>query len=153
MNKSGQFDVARKTIYWMMAGLVITIVVMAFAIMVGTYNSKLAKVSPLMQAEIISLRFTNTAECFVYYDEEANRIYPGIIDKEKFTLEQINSCYKTEQEKGFREMNFRLILAGQEVITNNYFHHDELILKRLVYLKDGDQFTEEELTIYVQVEI
>jgi len=110
MNKKAQFDVARKSIYWMLAGVVITMAVFAFAIILSSYQQKVTQVPPQLRAEVISLRFVNTPECFTYQDPVTGRIFPGVIDVTKFTQARMDQCYRTQNEQGFKEFNFGLAL-------------------------------------------
>lgn len=153
------FDFTRKTIFWTLAGVVITIVVFAFVLGISGYLNKLTYVPEKLRAEFISLRFANIPECFAYQDPETGRVYPGIIDLSKFTNDQMNlSCYHTESEKGYEEHNFRLKLMknGAEVRSNNYFHKDSFTLFRKVLVKmnnTNQTLTEDEMYIFVQVKI
>lgn len=157
MNRQAQFDVARKTIYWMIAGFIIAMVVLAFAVTLGNYRSRLTEVPPKIRAELIALRFTNNPDCFAFVDEKTGVVSPGTIDPEKFTREQLDRCYRTEQEKGFKIFNFRLTLesTGEELLTNNYFHQDRddlTIFKEVLVVKD-QRFVKDRLIIYVQEKI
>ena len=145
--KKAQFDVARKTIFWMIAGIAISVMVVFFAFIVGGYKSKLAAVPAEVKAEFISLRFTNIAECFAYTDVV---VHPGIVDMDKFTPEQMLKCYKTESERGYRDFNFRLELNGKVVTTNNYFKVDHFKIERKVLVKEGENTIPGLLTIYVR---
>ncbi len=155
MNKRGQFEVARKTIYWMMAGVVITIVVVSFAMIMASYKSKLNYVPEKVRAELLSLRFVSTPECFTYQDEITERIYPRIIDLNKFNKETLFRCYHTETEKGYKDYNFRLYLVGENktLKTNNYFYKDDFTLFKKVIVKKGGELVKDELRIYVQTKI
>ena len=152
----GMFDFTRKSIFWTLAGVVITIVVFAFVLGISGYLNKLTYVPEKLRAEIISLRFVNIPECFAYQDSETGRVYPGVIDLSKFTNEQMNlSCYHTESEKGYKDYNFRLRLYknGAEVHSNNYFNKDSFTLFRKVAVKNNQTLTEDEMYIFVQVKI
>lgn len=156
LNKKGQFDVARKTIYWMIIGVVITIIVLAFAIILGGYRGKLTNVPGEIRAEYISLRFMNNADCFMWQDE-SGIVHTGVIDVKKFTDEQMNSrCYLTESEKGYEDFNFGLILenSNKTVRTNNYFHKDDFTLFKEVLVRDENGVVKKDrLIIYVQEKI
>ncbi len=152
------FDFTRKSIFWTLAGVVITIVVFAFVLGISGYLNQLTYVPEKLRAEIISLRFANIPQCFAYQDSETGRVYPGVIDLSKFTNEQMNlSCYHTESEKGYEDYNFRLKLQknGAEVLSNNYFNKggDDFTLFRKVAVKNNQTLTEDELYIFVQVKI
>jgi len=156
MNKKAQFEVARKSIYWMIAGFVITLVVIGFVLIIVNYRNALTEFPPELNAEFISLRFTNIPECFAYQDAETKRVYPGIIDLEKFTTERMEqSCYKTDPEKGHGTFNFELELRdkGVAIKTNNYFNAPVFTLRRNVFVKDANGISKDELLIHTQVAI
>ncbi len=157
MAELGVFDVARKNIYWMIAGIIIAMVVLTLGLTLGGYTSKLTKVPAKVQAEIIALRFTHLPDCFAL---EINGVHNGVqragtIELAKFTTERMNACYFTEEEKGFKTFNFRLQLknAGKEVASNNYFHHDAFTLQKEVLVWDGGEFIPDTLLIHVQEKI
>ncbi len=149
------FHVARKTIYWMIAGVVIAVVVLAFAFMIGGYRNKLTQIPPELRAELIALRFTNIPECFAVVNENTRTVMTNSIDLAKFKKETMDACYRPEQEKGIKTFNFRLQLKkeGKEVITNNYFHKDDFTLTKEVLVKKEGKFVPDQLVIYVQEKI
>ena len=152
MNKKGQFDVARKTIYWTIAAFVVTVVIFAYALVVASYINNLSKVPPEVHAELIALRFTNLPECFAYHYQETNKVFPGVIDFTKFYNPQFLTCY--DPQDGLMQYNFRLKLAtlGNEITTNNYFNKDDFtIFKEVLVRKDGE-LLKDQLLIYVQEE-
>ncbi len=161
MNRKAQFDVARKTIYWMIIGFVITMIVLGVALIFGSYRSKLTQVPDEIPAQLIALRFDSFSECFAFIDPVTidpatmQGIQSGFIDLQKFTAEQLNLCYHTEQNKGFKTYNFRLRLekTGTEIITNNYFHNDDFELHQEVLLYDKGALRKDTLLIYVQTKI
>jgi len=154
MLKKGQFDVARKTIYWMLAGVVIAVVLLAFVLILADYKYDLTYISPNLKASMISLRFTNIPECFAYQDEETGRVYPGIIDLSKFTEEQMENCYKTNSVS---QINFKLKLQnkGLEVLTNNYRNNPapNILTPVNILVKDGEEISGDILEYGVQLGI
>ena len=131
MNHKGQFEVARKTIYWMIIGFVIAIVVMGLALILGSFRATTTQIPEELPAQFIALRFTSLPECLAYVDLKAGLGNTGFIDLEKFTAEQLATCYRTEPQRGFKTYNFRLKLEGfgKEIITDNYFHQDNFELQ------------------------
>lgn len=155
-NKKAQsiFDTARKTIYWMIASFVIAMVVIGYVLILSSYKERLTHTPAEIKADIISLRFTNNQDCFAYKDSITDRVYPGTIDLSKWTQLQLDACYKTEKELGYRDFNFRLELASarkEGLTTNNYFNADQFTLRRKVLIKESSGKTIlDELIIYVQ---
>ncbi|MDO8656482.1 MAG: hypothetical protein Q7K45_04545 [Nanoarchaeota archaeon] len=161
MNRKAQFDVARKSIYWMIIGFVITMIVLGVALIFGSYRSKLTHVPDEIPAQLIALRFDTLSECFAFVDPATidlatmQGINSGFVDLQKFTAEQLNRCYHTEQNKGFKTYNFRLKLekTGTEIVSNNYFHNDDFELHREVLVYDKGELHKDTLLIYVQTKI
>ena len=152
MNSRGQFDVARKTIYWAIISVVITMIVMAYAFIVVGYKERLTAYPPELTAELISLRFTSLPECFAYQDA-LQRVHKNTLDLEKFSVERMNDCYSTEKEFGYRDMNFRLQLASdatKSLQTNNYYNVDHFTLHRDILVYNDGKAAKDELLIYVQ---
>ncbi|PIZ51469.1 hypothetical protein COY27_03700 [Candidatus Woesearchaeota archaeon CG_4_10_14_0_2_um_filter_33_13] len=148
-----EFGPTRKVIYWMLAGVVITMVVLGFAIMLGNYRNNLTQTPKEVKAELVSLRFANIPECFAYEDPVNLRPYPGVIDVNKFTKEQMDKCYLTNPEMGYKDFNFGLELKGHnlKVITNNYYNQDSFTIVKNVLVKEKDGATTDDiLYVYVQ---
>lgn len=150
MNKKAQFEAARKTIYWMMAGVVITIVVIAFVMILVNYQGKLMSVPPTLKGELISSRFVNAPECFAYEDAVSGRIFPGVIDLNKFNEEVLESCYKSGDTKNF---NFQLVLDDKKLETDEWFNKVDFTLFKSVLVKEMDGMKPAVLKIYVQEKI
>ena len=156
LTKKGQFDVARKTIYWMMVGVMITIIVLTFAFILGGYKSKLTYVPGEIRAEYIALRFTNNEQCFAWQDV-SGIVHAGVIDISKFTDEQMNkSCYLTGLLQGHEEFNFGVVLESTKkmVRTNNYYQKNDFTLFKEVLIRDEKGIIKKDrLIIYVQEKI
>ena len=157
MNRKAEleFDVARKNVYWMIAGFVIAIIILAFAFTLGTYTTKLTAVPREISAELLALRFTAIPECFAYVDPHTQQAVSGTIDLSRFTPTQMNTCYAPEAQSGFKTFNFRLRLeqGQQEITTNNYFHEDDFILIKEVRVYDAGTVRKDRLFIHVQEKI
>ncbi len=155
MNRKAQFDLARKTIFWMIAGFLITITVLAVGYNLITYREKLTAVPAKVRAELLAMRFTNNPACFAPQDETTGRVYLNRIVLSKFTQAQLNQCYTTEVERGFKTFNFRLHLVNQnkELQTNNYFHKDDVTISKEVLVQTDVGLQKDILQIYVQERI
>ncbi len=155
IGRKAQFNFARKTIYWTIAGVIITMVVFAYVLILSSYAGRLTFVPNQLRGELISLRFTNTAECFAYQDTVTGRVYPGTIDLAKFSEERLNNCYFTDPQKGYEDYNFELVLQNldQKLATNKYYHKVSFTIFKEILVKKEDGFENEHLIIYVQEEI
>jgi len=162
MGEESVFELARKQIYWMIAGVLITIIILAFVFIMGAYQRQLVEVPEELRAELISLRFLNTPECFTYQDQLTGRIFPGVIDVSKFTQERLDACYYTEDKKGFKDFNFALELEGyvpivdgekKLLLTNNFFNKVDFTLFKPVYVRVGNTIEPTRMIIQVQTKI
>ncbi len=153
-NKRGQFEL-RKAIYWTISIIILTIFLLGAFLVLAGYQNKMTVVPAKLRSELISLRFTNSPECFALEEKEV--VVHGAIDPGKFTRERLDRCYSTEKKKGFKTFNFRLRLesSGEELITNNYFHQDkdDLTLFKEVLVKRQGRLEKDRLIIYVQEKI
>jgi hypothetical protein len=155
MNKKAQFEAARKTIYWMIAGVVIAMVVLGFAITIATYKNKLSEVPEELDTKFIAFRFTNSEDCLTYQDPLSGRVIPGMIDINKFTIEQLNKCYLPDEDKGHYVYNFGFQIEGREkfIYTNNFYNDTDFTMEYDILLNEGGNVTLQKLTIWVQKEI
>ncbi len=157
MNKKGvsAFDLAGKSVYWTISVVVLTGVILAFIGMLASYSADLRKVPEGLEVELISLRFTNSPDCFTYQDEKNGRIYPLVIDLSKFTQKRMGNCYATSEDPkiGFKQFNFALELSGKEVFSNNFGGKEDFVLKKIVYLKKENGLEKAILKIKVQEKI
>lgn len=150
MTEEEAFEPARKMIYWTIAVAVITIVVFAsFMIMTG-YKGKLTKAPSQLRAELISLRFVNAPECFAYQDKITGRVFPGVIDLNKFDETRMGNCYQSGDVKNF---NFQLVLGEKTVETDKWFNKVDFTLFKKVLVKEGEEIRAAILKIYVQEKI
>ena len=160
-SKKGQYDIARKSIFWMIAGVVITITVLAFAMILSIYQGEVSTVPAEYEAKLTALRFVNTAECFTYQDLVTGRIESVVIDIDKFTQERLDDCYRSDSERGYSSFNFGLSLVGFDAIdvdsgeekilmTNNFFNKVDFTLRFPVIVRSGSEEFSTQLLVFVQ---
>ncbi len=162
-NKKAQFDFARKSLYWMLSGVVITITVLAFALVLSSHQRAITTVPAELKAELLSLRFLNTPECFTYEDPITGKVFPGVIDITKFVQERMDQCYRTEKDTGYVDYNFGLVLEGfsplnengeyQILRTNNYYNKADFTLYKDVIVRANNKNFNARMVIYVQKKI
>lgn len=163
MGEEDIFDLTRKQIYWGIAAFMVLVAALILMfVLFPQYKNSLVEVPQELRAELISLRFVNTPECFTYQDPVAGRIFAGIIDLQKFTQERMGNCYRTEPEKGFKDFNFALELEGYTpvidgekklLMSNNFFNKVDFTLYKQVLVRNGNKFEPTRLVIHVQTRI
>ena len=147
------FENIQTMIFFTVMMFAVSILVFTFTFLLNSYETGLTSVPGKFRAEVLSLRFTNNADCFAYQDLPTQRLFTGVIDLSKFNDLQLALCYKTNEQTGKDELNFRLQLESNpnySVKTNNYFNVDTFTLIKEVIIKDGTNFKKDKLLIYVQ---
>ncbi len=163
MSEDDVFDVTRKQIYWPIAAFMVVVATLLLVfVFFPNYERSLVEVPPQLQAELISLRFLNTPECFTYQDPATGRIFAGVIDLGKFTQERLDTCYRTEPAKGFKDYNFALELEGftpavggekKLLMTNNFFNQVDFTMYKQVMVRNGNRLEPTRLVIQVQTKV
>ena len=100
-----------------------------------------AKIPPGLEEYIFIQRFLSSQDCFAYQDKETLRIYPGIIDLEKFKQEKLedkedNLCYKFKKDVP----EFRLKINDKIIQTSDNFDSikkKNTIKKSILIFKEG----------------
>ena len=149
LNKKGQAELAQTAIFWTIMVFMLTMVIITFALILGNYRNDFVEIPPQLQAELISLRFTNVDDCFALSEQDI--VQPGIIDLNKFTNQQMDNCYQAGKDT----YNFRLLLKenGKELHSENYANIDHFTLFKPVIVKKDNQLARDQLIIYVQEKI
>ncbi len=153
MSEGGDvFELGRKEIYWILAGFVIAVLMLAFVIIVGGYQGRLMAVPSGIKAQFVTLRFFTNPDCFAYQDPITKRVFPYTIDLSKFTEKQMTGCYQTDKEKGYRDFNFKVTIdyGGMSVQTNNYYQVSQFSQEYAVLIWDGKHFIPSTVTVDVQ---
>jgi hypothetical protein len=143
MNRKAEssFDIAKKSIYWMISGVVITMIVMVFAMFLGNTTSQYTYNPPQLEVDFITLSFVNTAECFAYVDE-SDVLHPYSIDLRKFKQEKLRQeCYPLPNDQGREHYNFALSLEkdpeNNKFVTAKYFNINDY--SKTIYVKVYDE--------------
>src|SRR3989344_8765728 len=163
MGEDDIFDLTRKQIYWGIAAFMVVVATLILTfVLLPQYQRSLVEVPLELRAELISLRFVNTPECFTYQDQATGRIFAGVIDLQKFTQAQLDTCYRTEKDSGIKDFNFALELEGYTptvggekklLSSNNFFNKVDFTLYKQVLVRNGDRFEPTRLVIHVQTRI
>ena len=110
----------------------------------------IADIPKNLEEYVFIQRFLNNPDCFTYQDKETLRIYPGIIDLEKFKQEKLedkedNLCYKFKKDVP----EFRLKINDKIIQTSDNFDSIKKkseIRKNILIFKEG-KFENTELEI------
>jgi len=144
------FPTGQKTLFFIIAILVITGVIFFFFVSIFDYEEQIVHIPDEVIADIVSLRFTNIEECLAYQDPVTLRVYPGVIDLARFNDNTMLECYPPIGQK---TMNFGLKLKGSglQINTANYRQGPSFTIFRRVLIKEENKFTEDTLSIFVEL--
>jgi hypothetical protein len=151
-SKKAQFDVTRKTIFFIIAGAIFSILVLFVWYTIVIFGGSLVEVSPDTIEAMYVYRFLNTPECLAYQDELTGRIDSGLIDLTKFTDGQLYSCYYTNSSEDY---NFMLKLKNKNmsIKTPEWWNVIQNTIIKQVRVLDNNTISEDQLFIYVQRKI
>lgn len=83
---------------WIFRIILISMVIMAMVLFADNMKRAILDTDDLTFYSL-SQRILFSPDCFVYEDTELGKPIPGIIDYEKFTQDNINSCFANEKSK------------------------------------------------------
>ncbi len=81
-----------------------------------------------LEASLLIDRMIYSKNCFSYYYDDLKRPYPGVIDLEKFTSENLDSCIfygSTEEENKNRYTSAKLVLKNLETDEKHPIYHNQ----------------------------
>ncbi|MBW2996279.1 hypothetical protein KY332_03190 [Candidatus Woesearchaeota archaeon] len=152
--KKAQFA-AGTAVFWI-AGLVLTIAfITGFLYFTGYYSSSKVNIEPKLEEYILYQRFLSSPDCFVYEDI-SGRAYPLVIDWNKFTQKNIDSCYIPPSQEISPAFRLKLSFQDKEKTAKTRNWDDSLGFARitpkkiLVYYNNQKQLGE--LSIEIQNE-
>lgn len=153
MTELGAFDIARKTLYWGIAGFMLSILVLGLVILLLTYNSQLTKIPPKLEVKILSSRFLYSQKCFAYQDPVTDRIYPRLIDLTRFTNKTIAECYISDTTKDFQfQLKLKNLDTNKEYIihTSEWYNVPAFTFIEPVLIKQNNTISNGQLLVFVQ---
>lgn len=111
-NKKGAYDFSRKALYYIIVIFMIGFMFMYMFKTMSDYNFYLLKETPTVRHEVVITKLLTSPSCLAYLDKEINRVYPGVIDKNKVTEDNIKNCLK------FTNYSFSLRFQDKVIETN-----------------------------------
>lgn len=145
-------NIGQKSIYWLAAVIVISIVIFAVVFLFNSYTNSLRYVPPELVAKTQASRFLYSPQCFLAVDS-AGKSSAGLIDFTKFTETQLNQCHPTPDRTVY---NFKLVLkhadTGRETTIQTLNFRNQIATTHFypVRIKEGNTIAAGRLTVYVQ---
>ncbi len=143
MNSRAAYNLGRKTIYFIIVIFVVSFMFLYLRNAITSYNDDVVRDYGQIESGIIVAEALTSPKCFAYYDDKAERVYPGKIDYEKFNQEKLDgNCMM------YIENSFRLRLLNKTLERGEEKEWETIVSPVLVF-KDGKMHSEK---LYVDVE-
>ncbi|HLD89054.1 MAG TPA: hypothetical protein VI894_02505 [Candidatus Nanoarchaeia archaeon] len=148
-NKKSQgiFDVARKSIFWVIVAFVLAVMFIVFFFITAKYNLVPFEKSQEIQKIIYIERFENS--CFAYQDD-IGRVYSETIDWDKFTQQNMDSCYPASKENFAFELTLKIGNDEKMVRSKNFVSARSQLTKSIFVFKDNKKQEGELIISYLQ---
>jgi hypothetical protein len=98
-SKKSQLHHAFSAGYFVMAGFILVVMAFVLILTIGSYLSSFTVTDKDLPTHIYAYRAINT--CLAYQDQVTKRFYPGIIDMNKYTQQNLEACYSDTSVKSF----------------------------------------------------
>ena len=107
----------RKMIFYIVVAILLSIAFLFIVIIVPSNNSQISEIPLGVENNILVERFLSSPYCFVFQDKDTKRYSPLLIDKQRFTQENLEKCYSADSTnmKGFR---LTLTFENQKLTIN-----------------------------------
>ena len=92
-------DSGRKMLFYVIFSFLAAIVFMAIVYISSSNGAEIASIPSGVENYFITQRFVASPLCFALQDAETKRVYPWVIDSEKFSEENLNRCYSALDTK------------------------------------------------------
>lgn len=88
-------EAPNRAIYFIIAAAIISIFAVFLVIATSSYQVETTSIIGNLENVVLEYRLLNSPECFAYQDKTTKRVYPHVIDAEKFTNERALECIHT----------------------------------------------------------
>jgi hypothetical protein len=138
-NKKAAFDTTSELIKWIPVIIVVAIVISTVIIIITNYTEQTFEIDKLQQI-ILRQRFVYSENCLAY---RGATLQPGIIDDKKFNQNNLENCFKANENLG---INLNLITDTIKTVNLN-----ENLVNKFNFCFDNKHYLCTNYTYYVLV--
>jgi len=131
MHKKAAFNLGRKTLYFIITIFVITFIFLYMRNAITSYNDDVVSDFSNIEGAVIATEALMSPKCFAYYDEEIDRVYPGIIDYSKLNEETLGKGCMIYIDSPYK------IKVLDKILRLTEGEDLETIISPILILKDG----------------
>lgn len=141
----------RKMIFYIVVAILLSVALLFVVIIVPSRNSQISEIPFGVENDILIERFVSSPYCFIFQDKDTKRSFPLLIDRQRFTQENIEQCYGSDSTntKGFR---LTLTFENQKltITTKNWQGFIKKAETKQVSVYDNGKMQSGELYIEIQ---
>ena len=104
--KRAQFDFGRKALYMLIAVFVLILMFTYMGMLMNNFYAETVVDSDRISTELIASNLLMSPNCLAYSEKDLPRVYLGIVDIDKFTM-QIDRCLP------YTDRPYRISIAGK----------------------------------------
>lgn len=121
-----------KMLFYMVFGFIFVAFCLLLLYIITIEITNVAEIPQGLESYIFIQRFSNG--CFTYQDKDTLRLYPGIIDLNNFTNENLDKCYKPDYKDS---IGFKLTINDKSIQSSNFDFSKKKIAKNILIFKEG----------------
>ena len=97
MNKKAGFGLAAMVYYAMVSIFILTLIMFTYLFIINGFKLNIIYQPSGIEENVLVNRVIYSSNCFIYYDVDTFRSYPGVIDINKFNQENFDTCLDTNK--------------------------------------------------------
>ncbi len=107
-------EIAKKVVYMIPVAFLLALVIIYTVIyFFGDALYRMRDTDLVYDNTLLMQRFLNSESCFAYKDERIGRVYPGVIDLNKFNNDNLQNCANYGSKK--RNLKLELEFSGKKI--------------------------------------
>ena len=123
----------RKQLFYLIVGVLAVLLFLFITVFVSFDRSSIASIPPGLENYLMTQRFLSSP-CFAFQDKDTKRVYPLLIDLEKFSEANLNNCYSASETN---VKAYRLTLGTSAAKTRNWEGYVKRADTKQVYVYDN----------------
>src|SRR3989344_1588865 len=127
--------ITSKVIAYIIFGFIFVAFCLLLLYIITVEITNVAEIPGGLESYIFIQRFLNSPDCFAYQEKDTLRIYPGIIDLERFAQENLDKCYKIESY--MYAPGFKLTINDKTIQSSNFEFSKQKTARNILIFKEG----------------
>lgn len=141
--------IGKEALSYVILGIFLAITILFIAYFLPKSNAEISKIPEGLEDYLLAQRFFSSKSCFTYL--EGRRLYPSIIDINKFNQATLDSCY-SESDSGIKAFRLTLDYNNEKKVlsTKNWQGFLKRASTETIFVYDNDKIYEGKILIEIQ---